>query len=385
MNNPDRTQEQLLEEVRALRGRIAALERAERERALLLGALRQSEERYRHMIETASEGIWQVDAGWRTTFVNARLAAMLGVAPADMLGQHVFAFMDDEGQALARQYMERRQSGVKEVHDFKFCRRDGAALWSIVSATPLQDEAGHFAGALALVTDITERKQAEGKLREYADRLENLSRRLLGVQEAERRHLARELHDEVGQELTCLKLVLKQAGRGAPAVDGLDGALALVDGLLTRVRSLSSDLRPALLDHLGLLPALLWLVERFTGQTGVCVDFRHAGLEGGRFAVDLETAAFRVVQEALTNVARHAGTVEASVRVWATAAEVVVQIEDRGAGFDAAAALAGDRTAGLAGMRERVTLLGGRFALESAVGSGTSLTARLPLLAQNTP
>jgi signal transduction histidine kinase len=200
------------------------------------------------------------------------------------------------------------------------------------------------------------------------------------VQEAERRFLAGELHDEIGQVLTALRLVLDAVERKAPK--GLRAHLGeaqkLTNDLLARVRSLSLDLRPTMLDDLGLLPTLLWLFDRYTSQTGVQVAFAHNGL-GRRFAPDVETAAFRIVQEGLTNVARHAGVSRVTVRAWADGASLEVQITDEGRGFDADAALANGASSGLAGMRERAVLLGGSFSVESASGRGACLSAHLPL------
>ncbi len=211
-------------------------------------------------------------------------------------------------------------------------------------------------------------------------RLQRLSRQLVDAQETERRHIARELHDEIGQLLTGLKLVLDMSRRASDEATaaGLDEALALTDKLVAQVRSLSLALRPAMLDDLGLLPALLWLFERYAAQTRVQVNFWHTGLEGQRFAPAVETAAYRIVQEALTNVARHAAVSEVTVRVWADADILSIQVEDRGVGFDPAT-LATAVTSGLAGMRERVASLGGQFTLESAPGAGTLLMAELPL------
>ena len=212
------------------------------------------------------------------------------------------------------------------------------------------------------------------------EHLQVLSRQLLEVQEAERRCLTRELHDEFGQLLTGLRLLLKARGVRPPAlVDaGLEQARSIVDDLLGRVRSLSFDLRPAALDQLGLLPALLALFERFTDQTGVRIEFKHEGIEG-RFPPEVETTAYRIVQEAITNVARHAGVGIATVRVWSAAESVGLQIEDRGRGFHPESVLAAMRSNGLAGMQERVNLLAGHLAIESRPGEGSRLTAELPL------
>jgi signal transduction histidine kinase len=141
---------------------------------------------------------------------------------------------------------------------------------------------------------------------------------------------------------------------------------------------MSLDLRPATLDHLGLLSALLWHIRQYGTQTQVRVEFKHSGLEGRRFPTEIETAAYRIVQEALTNVARHAETFDATVRVWADGHGLNLQIEDSGRGFDAEDALSADNTSGLAGMRERAHLLGGSFLIESSPGAGTRLTAEFP-------
>jgi PAS domain S-box-containing protein len=213
------------------------------------------------------------------------------------------------------------------------------------------------------------------------ERLQILSQRLVEVQENERRYIARELHDEIGQAMTGLKLVLDMAARspGEDVGESLREALTLVDGLMTQVRNLSLDLRPTMLDDLGLLPALLWHCGRYTDQTSVHVDFRHTNLEGRRFGPKVETAAYRIVQEALTNVARHADVDKVTVRLWAEQDSLNVQIEDRGAGFDPERALVAEESSGLVGMHERAVLLGGELTIESTPGTGTRLVAELPL------
>ncbi|HEX4460554.1 MAG TPA: sensor histidine kinase [Polyangia bacterium] len=194
------------------------------------------------------------------------------------------------------------------------------------------------------------------------------------LEEAERRHLAKELHDEIGQSLTALKLRLSLL----PASEPLTQARTLVAELTERVSSLSLDLRPAMLDDLGLLPALIWLVERYTAQTGVRVEFTHAGIEG-RVAPAVETAAFRIIQEALTNVARHAAVASVNVRAWRDGRALSVQVVDGGRGFDFGRAIASGKSTGLSGMRERARALGGELTVESSP-AGTHLTAELPLM-----
>jgi signal transduction histidine kinase len=223
--------------------------------------------------------------------------------------------------------------------------------------------------------------QLFGEVRAGRERLQSLSRRLVEVQEAERRHIARELHDEIGQALTALKLVVGMRA-SLPAGSGWqsgDEAQALIGDLLARVRELSLELRPAMLDDLGLLPTLVWHFERYTARTNVQVVFKHTGVEGRRFAADVETAAYRIVQEALTNIARHATVPEATVRLWAGEDILGAQIEDQGRGFAPEAAFAAHVSGGLTGMRERAELLGGRLTVESGPGRGTLVTAEFPL------
>lgn len=214
------------------------------------------------------------------------------------------------------------------------------------------------------------------------DRMDAQRMRLAAIllEEAERRHIARELHDEVGQSLTALKFHLEMVGRSSPA-DGAERvreARGLVDELMARVSNLSLDLRPAMLDDLGLLPALVWLFERYQSQTGIEVDFQRAGLDR-RFAAEVETAAFRVVQEALTNAARHSGAKQVTVRAWVNEGAIGVQVVDGGKGFDPEAELARADSSGLMGMRERAVALGGTLTIDSRPGQGVRLTAEFPL------
>jgi PAS domain S-box-containing protein len=237
----------------------------------------------------------------------------------------------------------------------------------------------HLFGAQAAIAIENARLYEEAQ--KTASHLQTMSQRLVEAQETERRNVARELHDQIGQLITGLKLRLEMCARLPD--DTLRGALGdaqtLVRELLERVRELSLDLRPTMLDDLGLVPALLWLFERFTAQTNVQVALKHAGIELRRFAPKVETAAYRITQEALTNIARHAHASAVTVRLWATPEMLTVQIQDDGVGFDPEAVLADSISTGLSSMRERATLLGGHLEIESSPNAGARLTAELPL------
>ncbi|HEY9750136.1 MAG TPA: EAL domain-containing protein [Allocoleopsis sp.] len=144
-------------------------------------ALRHQEEQYRRIVETATEGIWMLDENSHTSYVNQQTATMLGYSIEEMLDQPLFAFMDDEGQTLAKLYLERRRQGLLEMHDFKFCHKDGTAVWVMLSTAPLLDEQSNYIGALGMLTDVTARRQAEVALRESEQRLNGILRSLEDV------------------------------------------------------------------------------------------------------------------------------------------------------------------------------------------------------------
>ncbi len=225
------------------------------------------------------------------------------------------------------------------------------------------------------------RDELEIRVAERTAELRALSHRLVEAQETERRKIAHELHDEVGQALTGLKLVLGTAVRQSDEkrLESLVQAQNMLSDLMGRVRDLSLDLRPSVLDDLGVLHALLWHIERYSKQTGVQVDFTHEGLDGRRFRSEIETSAFRIVQEALTNVARYAAVDRVDLDARVEGGLLTIQIKDQGAGFDVDVALAAHRSIGLAGMRERAGLLYGSLTIDSSPGKGTAVTARLPL------
>ena len=221
---------------------------------------------------------------------------------------------------------------------------------------------------------------AHDRERTLRQRLQAHSRMVVEAQEVERRRIARELHDEVGQTLTGLKLALEGHERlsAEQVANRLARARDLAADLLERVHNLSLDLRPAMLDDLGLQPALRWLIERYRAQTGVEVAQRFSGLEE-RLRPEVETAAYRIVQEALTNVARHANAPRATVDCALTGAGLRVEVADEGSGFEIDAIPIG-KTSGLAGMEERARSTGGRLRLRSQPGRGTAVVAELPLV-----
>ena len=224
--------------------------------------------------------------------------------------------------------------------------------------------------------------QAEARLLNSTRQLKALSRRVLEAQELERRRVAVELHDELGQSLTAIKINLQLSERfkdKSPADLNLEN-IRIVEDALQQVRRLATTLRPSMLDDLGLAPALKWMSDQSAQRSGFTVQFFHERVQA-RLAPDIETACFRIVQEALTNISRHAQARHVSIQLGREGDEMVLLVQDNGLGFDLLAmrerAVAGG-SLGVLGMQERATLIGGQLDIQSVPGRGTTLELRCP-------
>jgi two-component system sensor histidine kinase UhpB len=251
------------------------------------------------------------------------------------------------------------------------------------SAAPIRNAEGLIVGAVVVNEDVTERVRAQKALRESADRLQHLSRRLLKVQEEERRHLARELHDEFGQILATITLHLHAALglAGDAARPRLVECATLLKQAGEQMRNLAIELRPAMLDTLGLEATLRWLAEQHQQRTGCEVQV-VGHLSGAPLSPDLAITCFRVSQEALTNVVRHAAARHVWIEVSQSDRVLELVVRDDGVGFDVVptqeqAVRRG--SLGLLGMAERVQLLGGTLQVESEPGRGTRIRASFPM------
>jgi PAS domain S-box-containing protein len=313
-----------------------------------------------------------LDGGARVVEVNPAFTQLFGYTQEECRGRRLTELIVPPESA--DDMFVPRHEGLLDDYVEAECNRqhkDGRRLRVLVMGLPIKRV--HGLAMCVVHRDVTEQRKLETELR-------SLSARLMEVQETEWRHLARELHDEIGQLLTGLQSLLgRNACREAnSAIQArLEEARAIIDSLFARVRCLSNDLRPAELDQCGLLPALLTYFERYFTRTGILVWAEHTGIER-RFGADVETAAYRIVQEALTNCARHSGVQQVRVRVWTRAEALNLRIWDDGCGFERDA-VADGRSNGLVGMQERAALLGGRLVVESKPGAGTTISAELPL------
>lgn len=377
-------------------------------------ALAREGEMLRTIMENTDAQLAYLDTDFNFVMVNSSYVRGSGYAFEESMSRNHFdLFPNPENQAIF-EWVRDTGEPVK-FHDKPFSFADqpqrGVTYWDWTLA-PVRDNSGKVHGLVLSLVDTTEGVRVRQELRRHREELETLveertaqlkeshdrltaeigerqlaeeklralSNRLVQLQEEERRTIARELHDEIGQSLTVLKLFLDRyhasKSDGDSSAD-LNQVRDLVKRVMGQVRSISLTLRPTMLDDLGLLPTLQWHFERYSAQTHIHVNFRHAGLQK-KIPKDVSTAAYRIVQEALTNVARHAGTGEVMVCTRAERGMLLVEIEDHGVGFDLDQ-VGHLRSIGLSGMTERVLALDGSLTIESSPGTGTYILAELPI------
>lgn len=349
------------------------------------------------IVESSSDAILSVTPEGVITSWNAGAERIFGYKAAETIGYSIQILIPAD-QHHEKAWLRASLHGAPSIHAYDAVRltKDGRRLDVSVTLSPIRDAGGRVTGVSKIVRDISERKRAQLQLQQSHEALETkihertaelcaanhslrkLSSRLMQVQEEERSRLARDLHDEIGQLLTALKIDLQAIQHVEARLEGarsLTDSLDLVDQLLTQVRTLALDLRPSILDDLGLVSALRWYTNRQAERNSWILSFSAEGM-ARRVPVPIEVACFRVVQEALTNVAKYAKAKSVHVRVWHQAQEVMLLIEDDGVGFDVMLArqrAEGGHTIGLLGMEERVRLAGGTLSVTSTPGHGTKL------------
>jgi PAS domain S-box-containing protein len=325
---------------------------------------------YRVFVERMNEGAAVLSSGDTVLHCNARFARLLGTGLQSVIGSSMqgFVWPGDRARLNALLLLAAKKNCRGEV---RLQTQAGAPLPVHLSLNPLRLESTRAVCLIA--SDLSAVKRAEHELRASGEQLRNLAARLLSVREEERTRIAREIHDELGQSLTAVKIDL--------AWLVVRSTLRLADSIIQSVRRISTNLRPAVLD-LGLAAALEWQAQEFQTRTGIRCKLRMPAREV--VAPHVSTALFRIFQETLTNVARHAKATRADVVLHKQRDRLVLLIRDNGRGFDPAdPSLL--KSLGLLGMRERAAVLGGQVNVSSAPGKGTSVTAWIPLLSPEKP
>lgn len=340
-------------------------------------------QRFRLVLDFSPIGCVMHDVNFRVTYWNPAAERIFGFSYQDVLGRLPY---DTFVPASSRVAVEQVQQAVARGETVppavsEHTTKDGRTIICEWYNTPIKDLSGQFMGSLSMVQDITERQRSEQQLKAYSVQLRALAAELQNAREAERGHVARELHDELGQALTALKmdlvLLTQKLPRNRVKLHQRSASmLKLIDDTIQTVRRIAAGLRPSTLDDLGLTAAIEWQAHEFEARTGIQCRLMLPEDEVAR-SPERATALFRIFQETLTNVARHAAAKSVDVHLTRRGADLVLEISDDGKGLDEADA-AHSNSLGLLGMRERTQLLGGEFKIASTPGKGTTITVRMP-------
>ncbi len=369
----------LINAICGLLGRITDRKRTEE-------ALRESEERFRVAIMNSPITVHTQDLELRYMWVFNKDADF---APESVLGKRDEDFLSPENATELTEFKKRIiDSGVGDRKEISFNLPDGVATYDI-TCEPLRDAQGTIVGITGAGVNITERKRAEEELLEANQRLKYLSQHTLQILETERRRIAQELHDDIGQTITALKIKmedLKIKNKSTKLTSNFEECIQVAELALNDVRTLSLDLRPAKLDDLGLTAALRWLLDRQANVAGFNAHFQEDHISGHDLPKHLEITSFRVAQEALTNVVRHAHSDNVFLKLFRKGHELRISIQDDGKGFvvsDAFEKTHKGQCLGLLGMQERVALASGRLKITSSAERGTKVLAVFPLTQPN--
>ena len=366
-----------------------------REQSEALAAVRQElvaeQARFQALFDFAPDGYLVTDSAGIIRRANQRAADLLGVKPERLVGKPLTVFIALPARPAFRALLSQLAAGDRGTLDFeaRLTARLGRTFEAAISVAGtkelrwlLRDVTTQRAAQHALEDEVSERKRTEDRLRNSEDRYRQLSGHLQGAIEEERTRIAREVHDELGAALTAIRFELSAiaaampGGERAPG-DALAASIGRVDAAIGVTRRICGDLRPSLLDHVGLWAAIEWLVEDLGGRTGIrcTVD-----LEKGGEVPDSEcaTALFRIVQEAVTNTVRHAGASKLHVAARASGGELVIEVSDDGRGIREGE-LARPDAFGIIGMQERAHACRGRVLIEGGRVHGTRVQVRVPL------
>jgi PAS domain S-box-containing protein len=364
-----------------LSNRLLQLEVEERKRAE--EALRESREQYRLVVETMNEGLAFQDANGVITYVNERLSAMLDCSPQDMIGRHALCYVHPECMDQWQEQIARRRRGESAPYEIVFMGRGEEKIFARVSPRPIFDNDGSYAGSFAIISDIGQHIRAEAELRASESELRLLSAQLLTAQERERKRIASELHDGIGQAMSAVKFSVESALRmmaedsAEKGRETLEAVIPRVRGVIDEVRRISMDLRPSTLDDLGILATIGWFSREFQAVYQDLRIEKHISIQEVDVPPPLKTAMFRILQEAMNNLAKHAKADTARIVLKRVDNTIELIIEDNGQGFDIElVALHGRsaRGAGLGSMRERAEFSGGTFCLQSTRDVGTRIS-----------
>lgn len=354
-----------------------------------LEALKESELRFRSLIERSFDAIIMLDSNGKILYASPSTARVIGYSPEELAG----ASLNDFAQAdVVARIMGYPDPGVEDARyaipfEGRMNHKDGSRRWiEGVARNMLEDPS--LAAIVVNYRDVTDRKKAAEVLERSHNELRSLSEHLQSVREEERISIAREVHDELGQLLTVLKMDLALLERdltsgvqplGEPSLkDQIEEMMTMVDGIIHSVRRIATELRPQVLDELGLTEAIEWEAERFQSRSGVRCQL-HLEVDGLQLDAERTTALYRILQEALTNVARHAQATSVDVTLERKNGFLILEVKDDGRGMPEESS-DGTKSLGVIGMKERALILGGELDIRSESGRGTTVRLQIPVL-----
>jgi PAS domain S-box-containing protein len=344
-------------------------------------ALRQSEKRYRDLFNSIPIGLYRSTPEGSILDVNPAIVKILGYPDRDGLLQvkSLATYIDPDDRIRFQRLME--EQGF--VHDFtvQLCRHDGSHTWVMINTSIAHDtesQMTYYEGAMA---DISDRKTSE-------EQIHKLSQRLIEAQEDERHMISRELHDTVAQDLSVAKMkcdliYAELLNNQPPDAQRIQEICTALDKTISGVRNMAYDLRPPELEELGLVETIYQYCEDFTKVSGLPIDYQSAGLKHLKLDYAVQINLYRLVQEGLINVRKHAAADRVTLKLTAAYPNIILRVEDNGRGFDVqarAAAVDSEKRMGLRSMQERVALLNGKMKLQSKSGRGTKVTIKLPFM-----
>jgi len=353
----------------------------------LAAARVEQDSNFRLLVESVKDyAIFMLDPDGRVVTWNEGAQHIKGYRPDEIIGKHFSHFYTVEARERGWPNYELQVAAAegKFIDEGWRVRKDGTTFWAYVVITALHDSAGKLCGFAKVTRDLTQQREREEKIRQLNAELHHLSMRLLQLQDEERRRVARELHDALGQELTALKMTLRSCRHDQERLPAaVEEAIGIADSAIKSVRNISYLLHPPLLDEMGLISALHWFMEGMQKRSEIQIQLIVKPAEFPRLPRDLETAIFRVVQEALTNVYRHSGSSTARIEVEHRGDCITLLVRDYGEGMHPALVpTSSSKTGvGLGGMRERVGQFGGEFKVSRAE-PGTLVEATFPLPAK---
>jgi len=348
--------------------------------------LRELEKRFQDLAENISDWIWEMDKRGRYIYSNPMVEGILGYRPDEVIGKSFHDFFAEDVKETLKESVFQVMTQKKSIFALETClvHKAGHEITVEVNGVPFFDKSGNLSGYRGVHRDISLRKRTE-------DHIRRLSHQLLRAQEIERQRLSRDLHDHLAQDCSALKIGLDTLFAGQPNISiknrkKVSELSEMAHRSITAIRELAYDLSPAGLEQLGLVQTVLRYCEDFSGGNGLEVDFFSAGMDEVKLDFDTEITLYRLIQEGLNNIRRHAGAARAAIRLVASFPNIILRIEDNGKGFDLENRLEAafnERRMGIRSMEERVALLNGKMSIDSRPMLGTKILVEVPCKRKN--